>query len=107
MGSYPVCAMVSGYYEVSAAGIFTDVFRQAERITDPVHAFPNMRPSMVLYHRDIFDRLGGFPEELRINEDGAFNLRVFRHYPIICIADLLTLWQGDDGGKSRKVLHSI
>jgi glycosyltransferase involved in cell wall biosynthesis len=107
---YPVCAMVSGYFEVSAAGVLTDVFRQTERVTDPqldpVSAFPNMRSSMVLYHRDIFERQGGFPEELRINEDGAFNLRVFRHYPIICIPDLLTLWQSDDGGKSRKVLQN-
>lgn len=106
---YPVCAMVSGYYEVTMSGKLAALFRQPERITDPEHdpvsAFPNMRPSMVIYHRDIFQKLGGFPEALRINEDGAFNLRVFRTYPVHCISEVLVLWQGDDQGKSRKVLQ--
>lgn len=106
---FPVCAMVSGYYEVSAEGQLTSVYRQQEWVTDPqrdpVSAFPNMRPSMVIYHQQVFEQLGGFPEDLQINEDGAFNLRVLRTYPIHCIPELLVLWQGDDEGKSRNVLQ--
>ncbi|MDF7807631.1 glycosyltransferase family 2 protein [Pontiellaceae bacterium B12219] len=107
---FPQCAMVSGYYEVSVRGKLVSKYVHTPRITnpesDPISAFPNMRPSMVIYHRSILKELGGFPEELKINEDGAFNLRVYRKYPILCIPDILVLWQGDDAGKSRKVLQN-
>lgn len=106
---FPACAMVSGYYEVSVSGKLVSKYGQKPRVTNPkkdaISAFPNMRPSMVIYHRIIFKDFGGFPEALKINEDGAFNLRVFRKYPIHCIPELLVFWQGDDEGKSRKVLR--
>jgi glycosyltransferase involved in cell wall biosynthesis len=108
---FPRCAIVSGYYEVSSKGVLITRHAQKPKIThpltDPISDFPDMRPSMVMYHHTILKELGGFPSELKINEDGAFNLRVFRRYPIICIQDILVLWQGDDEGKSRSVLRSF
>ncbi len=108
---FPQCVIVSGYYVVSSRGRIVGKQSPAPRMTDPETSsfsnFPDMRPSMILCHAGIFKDFGGFPAQMRINEDGAFNQRLYRNYPIICIPDVLVLWQGDDEGKSRKVLRTF
>lgn len=106
-----VCAITSGYFKLSPRSWIIGSVSNESKVTIPgqggVDLFPDMRPSMTVYHRAIFDQLGMFPEHMRFNEDGAYNLRVYRHFPIICIPDRLVLWRISDNGKSRKVLQSF
>lgn len=74
---------------------------------DSISEFPKINPSLLLYHKSIFEVLGGFPEAFRIGEDGMFHRRMFYRFPIICMTDILVLKEKDDeSGKSRRMLAS-
>ncbi len=106
IAGFPECMVVSGYYKISRRGVLVGRHIEKAGFFLPGKCAPDMRPSMTVYSRQILNEFGLFPENLQINEDGAFNTVLLLSYPVMCLSKPLVLWQSDDSGKSRKVLQS-
>jgi glycosyltransferase involved in cell wall biosynthesis len=61
-------------------------------------------PSAALFHRAIFERLGGFDTGRRYHEDFAFVLRACRSYPAFPTRRYSTIYKQSMSGKARRVL---
>jgi len=102
----PVCIAACGAYVVDAKKRFVGrVVPQSYRKGDLINT-ALVRPSCSIYHGDIFEKCGGFPEAkaLQGNEDGALNMVIAQNFPIICTPEPLVLYRMDESGLARKSL---
>lgn len=102
---WPVCVVTSGHYVISRQGFVVDRRNSPMDSTGNVHPFSEMYTSCSVYHRETIERFGGFPENLRINEDGALNAQISQRYPVYALAEPLTYYQVDNFGKARRSLQ--
>lgn len=103
---FPECVVTSGHYVVSKRGWVLDRRMPAMGADARVVPFTEMYTSCSLYHRATIDRFCGFPEALRVNEDGALNVQIGLNFPIYGLAEPLTYYQVDNAGKARRSLQS-
>jgi glycosyltransferase involved in cell wall biosynthesis len=101
----------SGCYFVTKKGIVVSRRICGKYMTHPGDSFawyPKINPSMLLYRRNVFSELGGFPESVKgFTEDAVFNHTVFQKYSIISMREPLVLKERDDkDNRSRKVFCS-
>lgn len=101
---WPVCMVTSGHYVVTKSGWVVDRRMPSMDENGEAAPFSEMYTSCSIYHRKTIDRFGGFPENLRINEDGALNAQISQQYPIYGLAEALTLYLVDNAGKARRSL---
>jgi glycosyltransferase involved in cell wall biosynthesis len=66
---------------------------------------PFIIPSASLFHRAIFDDLGGFDVKRRYHEDFAFILRACHKYPAFPTSHYATIYKQTMSGKARRVLR--
>lgn len=103
----PRAIVYSAYYGVDEADRLTNlspVIRLNGRIFERVLTRESVfLPSTTLLHRDIAERLGGFPEDC-YHEDRAFFLRACREYPAFATGKRLVAYRQSTEGRCRKVL---
>jgi glycosyltransferase involved in cell wall biosynthesis len=104
---WPVCVVTSGHYVVTPRGRIIDRRGQRSDSAGRVRPDCDLYPSCLMYHRSILEEFGGFPESLKINEDGALNVVLAQKYPIYCISEPLVLYRMDDQGKARRSLSDF
>lgn len=98
---FPVCMATCGAYifdkESRLVGKVIPESYQAGGIVNT----SVIRPSCTMYHAEIFRALGGFPENMLSNEDGAFNSVATQYFAVICDSEPLVLYYQDEHGLAR------
>ncbi len=103
----PVCLVYSWYYAVDEANrlinlspphrmrgnIFNDVMRKESVLL----------PSTTLFHRQVFEKLGGFPTH-RFHEDRTFSIMASKYFPAYPTQKRLVIYRQSLSGKCRRVL---
>lgn len=100
----PVCIATTGAYVFNNKGFFTGRVKPVAYKAGDIINTSLVRPSCSVYHKQVFADLGGFPEMLHSNEDGAFNSVATQSFPVISDSSALTLYRQDDDGLARKYL---
>jgi len=102
--------IASGCYLISKNGFVIGRRICGQYFTKPndsIALHPKITPSLMVYDREIFNKLGGFPESFRTGEDGVFNRMVLRKYSMISLPKPLVLKEkADETSKSRKIFLS-
>jgi glycosyltransferase involved in cell wall biosynthesis len=101
---WPVCMVTSGHYVITKSGWVVDRRMPETDARGIVVPFTEMYTSCSIYHREVIERFGGFPEQLRINEDGALNSAIGQVYPVFGLAEVLTYYLVNESGKARRSL---
>ncbi len=104
---WPVCIAACGAYIVNAEKQFVGRVVPKSYGKGALINTALVRPSCGIYHADIFYEIGGFPEGLRSNEDGALNMVIAQRFPVICITEPLVLYQMDSTGLARQSLNDF
>jgi glycosyltransferase involved in cell wall biosynthesis len=105
----PVGIAYSRYYAVDDRGT---IFHRSPPVTFSGNVFADLTqglafilPSAALFHRAIFDDLGGFPTARRHHEDFAFILRAVKKYPAFPTLQYQVLYRQSLQGKGRAVMR--
>ena len=101
---YPICLATCGAYIFVKNGHFIGRVRPHDYPVGDIINSSLVRPSCTMYHCDVFTRLGGFPEHLKSNEDGALNSIAAQFFPIYSVDQSLVLYQSDNSGLARRDL---
>lgn len=107
--SAPVGIAYSRYYAVDDDG---NVFHRSPPVAFAGNVFADLTaglafiiPSASLFHRAIFEDLGGFPTARRIHEDFAFILRAVKKYPAFPTGQYDVLYRQSLRGKGRAIMR--
>lgn len=103
------CVVYSGYHFVN------EELRPIMRPFLATSTFPyrellrcrnQMLPSTMMVSREVFDDLGGFPEDprVRVHEDAVFSLLATRQFKSIPVAEPLALYLHSSSGKGRSLV---
>ncbi len=101
---YHICLATSGAYIYVKNGHFIGRVRPHDYPVGDIINSSLVRPSCTMYHCNVFTRLGGFPEHLKSNEDGALNSIAAQFFPIYSVDQSLVLYQSDNSGLARRDL---
>jgi len=106
---FPIGIAYSWWYAVDENGT---LFRRSPAPSHCGDVFPSLLkgspfiiPSASLFHKAIFDTLGGFDTSRRYHEDFVFILRACRKYPAFPTLRYSVIYQQSMSGKGRRILR--
>lgn len=104
----PICIVYSWYYGVDESNRLINLsppYQFSGYIFDEVlHKESVLIPSTSLYHRKVFETLGGFPSN-RYHEDRVFSVRACKYFPAYPTKQRLVIYRQSITGKCRSVLR--